>query len=330
MRAGGGDDPEVGLGLARWSREAEADLGEEAVLLAGVAGPARGHHVVPGVGAAAGPGHDVVDVLGRPVAVLAAVAVAGEDGPARERAPGCGTAPGRSGGAGSPTGTGSSARSECSTAPLRATISAFSFSTSTTARRIGTTQSGSKLALSSRALPKRRDLLIGLVANGEVYRGVSPVRVRVPAVVAPLEVGDQVVGVGAAGGAVLGLEAEPQVVGVGQRAGTAGAATSAGGRAAAPGAARSSHSDGRAQHEHGLPAPRTTRRATRSGGSCRHAVRTVPGRPCDPCRRQRARGPLVPSGRPLWRCSWFSPPPRRAATRRSAACSPPCSTTSSA
>ena len=52
-------------------------------------------------------------------------------------------------------GIGSSARSECSTAPLRTMISAFSFSTSTTARRIGTTQSGSKLALSSSALPKR-------------------------------------------------------------------------------------------------------------------------------------------------------------------------------
>ena len=52
-------------------------------------------------------------------------------------APGCGTAPARSGRAGSPTGTGTTARSEWSSAPLRATISAFSFSTSTTARRIG-------------------------------------------------------------------------------------------------------------------------------------------------------------------------------------------------
>src|SRR5690242_13188378 len=55
-------------------------------------------------------------------------------------------------------GTGSWARSERRTAPLRATISAFSLSTRTTARRMGTTQSGSKLALSSRALPKRRHL----------------------------------------------------------------------------------------------------------------------------------------------------------------------------
>src|SRR4029079_3631401 len=52
-------------------------------------------------------------------------------------------------------GTGSWARSECRTAPLRTTISAFSFSTRTTARRMGTTQSGSKLALSSRSLRKR-------------------------------------------------------------------------------------------------------------------------------------------------------------------------------
>ncbi len=46
------------------------------------------------------------------------------------------------------------ARSERNTAPLRATTSALSLRTSTTARRAGTTQSGSKLALRSSALPK--------------------------------------------------------------------------------------------------------------------------------------------------------------------------------
>ena len=48
-------------------------------------------------------------------------------------------------------GTGTLRRSERNSAPLRCTISAFSFSTSTTARRDDTTQSGSKLALSNSA-----------------------------------------------------------------------------------------------------------------------------------------------------------------------------------
>ena len=138
-------------------RRREADLGEEAVLLAGVARPARRHHVVPGVRAATGAGHHVVDVLGRPVAVLAAVPVAGEHGPARQRHPVAVRHPDEVVQA-DHRRHGQPARSEWSSAPLRATISAFSFSTSTTARRIGTTHSGSKLALSSRALPKRRHL----------------------------------------------------------------------------------------------------------------------------------------------------------------------------
>ena len=79
----------------------------------------------------------------------------GRTRPGATAAPGCGTAPARSARGGSRTGSGWSARSEWSSPPLRATISAFSFSTRTTARRIGTTQSGSKLALSSSALPKR-------------------------------------------------------------------------------------------------------------------------------------------------------------------------------
>src|SRR5262249_42973474 len=48
-RARGGDDPQVGLGLTWWMRESQAGLREEAVLLAGVARPARRHHVLPRV-----------------------------------------------------------------------------------------------------------------------------------------------------------------------------------------------------------------------------------------------------------------------------------------
>ena len=96
--AAGGRAPRRGRSSRRWPRprgwrcgyaEAGPSGGrasdEQAVLLAGVARPARRHHVVPGVRTATGPRHDVVDVLGRPVAVLAAVAVAGEHGPARQR-----------------------------------------------------------------------------------------------------------------------------------------------------------------------------------------------------------------------------------------------------
>ena len=52
-------------------------------------------------------------------------------------------------------GTGTTRRSERNSAPLRCTISAFSFSTRTTARRDDTTQSGSKLALSKSARATR-------------------------------------------------------------------------------------------------------------------------------------------------------------------------------
>src|SRR5207249_10823054 len=52
--------------------------------LGGGTGAARGDDVVPGVLAAPGAGHDVVDVLGAVVAVLTTVAVAGEDGPPRQ------------------------------------------------------------------------------------------------------------------------------------------------------------------------------------------------------------------------------------------------------
>ena len=53
---------------------------QQSVLLARVAGPTGGDHVVPRVGAALAPGDDVVDVLRRVAAVLAAMAVASEDG----------------------------------------------------------------------------------------------------------------------------------------------------------------------------------------------------------------------------------------------------------
>ena len=62
-------------------------LVEQAVALAHVARAARGHHVLPRVLAAAAARDDVVDALGRAAAVLAAVAVAGEDAAPVERRP---------------------------------------------------------------------------------------------------------------------------------------------------------------------------------------------------------------------------------------------------
>src|SRR5689334_3535984 len=125
-------------------------------------------------------------------------------------------------------GTGSWARSERRTAPLRATISAFSLSTRTTARRMGTTQSGSKLALSSRALPKRRHLPpVGARRASRSGHGSTASLPGAPfwsgrfrslrVLMAPLEVVDQVVGIGPTIGAVLRLEPEPQVVGIRDR-----------------------------------------------------------------------------------------------------------------
>src|SRR4051812_37739542 len=118
-------------------------------------------------------------------------------------------------------GTGKTARSECRTPPLRATISAFSFSTSTTARRIGTTHNGSKLALSSRALPKRRDLRCRALAFPSVRSVSLPATSegprRVPHPGAPLEVRDEVGGFRPTVGAVLRLEPEPEGLRIGQR-----------------------------------------------------------------------------------------------------------------
>src|SRR6185437_13113310 len=104
-------------------------------------------------------------------------------------------------------GTGTFRRSDRNSAPLRWTISAFSFSTRTTARRDETTQSGSKLALRSSAratvdhLPLRRECTCAL-------RPSLSVRARGPA---PFEIADHVVDPGCRVGSVRGLEAEPQV-----------------------------------------------------------------------------------------------------------------------
>src|SRR6516165_7139244 len=111
-------------------------------------------------------------------------------------------------------------RSEWSSAPLRATISALSLRTRTTARRTDTTQRGSKLALSSRALPKPR-IPPGARAAGGSGRSLlgtlagPPLRFESVLGAAPAEVRHQV---GAArarvGVAVLGLEPEPEVAAI--------------------------------------------------------------------------------------------------------------------
>ena len=69
-------------------------------------------------------------------------------------------------------GTGTFRRSERNSAPLRWTISAFSFSTRTTARRDDTTQSGSKLALSKSA---RATVITSRAAEiSRLYRCAGP------------------------------------------------------------------------------------------------------------------------------------------------------------
>ena len=125
------------------------------------------------------------------VAVLAAVPVAREHGPARAAGPGSGTGTRTKWTRRITAGTGMVMRSEWSSAPLRATISAFSFSTSTTARRIGTTQSGSKLALSISALPKRPRPPLRAARPAASLPARDRLRRACPA---PLEVGHQVVG----------------------------------------------------------------------------------------------------------------------------------------
>src|SRR5712691_7619621 len=106
-------------------------------------------------------------------------------------------------------GTGTVTRSAWNSAPLRWTISAFSFSTSTTARRADTTHRGSKLALSISALPNR---------------DLPDDRRSLPAEsLAPPQVRNQVVTSGTRARSVRGLGPEPDVrpVGVGSERGPA-------------------------------------------------------------------------------------------------------------
>src|SRR5204862_2446964 len=128
-------------------------------------------------------------------------------------------------------GTGKDIRSLRSSAPLRATITAFSLSTSTTARRSGTTHNGSKLALSKSALPKRCSSQVRGAGPG---RRILPARARPTTpwfrhLSTPLEVGHEVQWVGPDSrsaarrtgggliGAVLSLEPEPEVLAIGHR-----------------------------------------------------------------------------------------------------------------
>ena len=73
------EQPQVGPWRPRRPREAETGLVGQPVLLAAVAAPAAGHHVVPAVRAATATRDDVVDVLCLGTAVLAAVTVADEN-----------------------------------------------------------------------------------------------------------------------------------------------------------------------------------------------------------------------------------------------------------
>ena len=176
---------------------------QQPVLLAGVARPARGDDVLPDVLTAARAG----DARGRGSRPAArSTGSGGRRGRTRRGATAarrCGTAPARSGGAGSPTAPAPPTCSAWNSAPLRCTISAFSFSTSTTARRADTTHRGSKLALSISALPNR-DL------------PKRPAQLTGPTL-APPQIRDQVVAAGPCAGAVRGLGPEPQVRPVGTR-----------------------------------------------------------------------------------------------------------------
>src|SRR5437899_509783 len=99
-------------------------------------------------------------------------------------------------------GTGNVSRSERSSPSAAWMTSAFSLSTSTTARRIDTTQSGSKLAFSTSAL------LIG--------RSTLPHGLGVPP--APSEVRDHVGGLGLVLRVAVGrLQTKAQIRGIGGR-----------------------------------------------------------------------------------------------------------------
>ena len=126
-------------------------LRRQPVLLAGVAAPARRDDVVPRVRCRRGSGARRGRGSRRCSRSTGSGARRGRTRPGARAARWRGTARARSARAGSPTGTGTMRRSERNSAPLRCTISAFSLSTSTTARRDDTTHSGSKLAFSKSA-----------------------------------------------------------------------------------------------------------------------------------------------------------------------------------
>ncbi len=119
-------------------------------------------------------------------------------------------------------GTGTARRSERNSAPLRWTISAFSFSTSTTARRAGTTHNGSKLALSRSARATRDHLRCAECTCGAarcppcrpaaVRADSSGAAARVLASTAPCEIGNHIGSDQVGVGAVRGLDSEPRVV----------------------------------------------------------------------------------------------------------------------
>ena len=188
------------MGRAGRRRRRQAGLGEEAVLLAGVArrgttrrrSPTRARRRATAAprGRCSRPPGCSTGSGGR----------RGRTRPAATAAPGCGTAPARSGRAGSPTARARAARSEWSSAPLRATISAFSFSTSTTARRIGHDAERLEAGVEQQRSPQAS----GLLGSGRLgslgrcpaaLRGAPVCDARCAACCpAPLEVGDEVAG----------------------------------------------------------------------------------------------------------------------------------------
>ena len=144
---------------------------------------------------------------------------------------------------------------------------------------------------------------------------------------APVEVGHQSARFGSRARARCRTASRSGTAGipVGQRAGTAGGATTAGRASRSAWRAAVDHSAGRATTSSALRTQNDTGATARTVAVLRVdcGARYLP--------RRRAGLPLwYRRGCTVWRCSWFSPPPRRAAIRRSAACSPRSSTTSSA
>lgn len=79
--SGTGVDPAEAPRRARRPKEHDTSLGGEAVALLYVAPSAAGDHIVPGMGAAPGAGHDMVETLRGCPAVLAQVSISSEDRP---------------------------------------------------------------------------------------------------------------------------------------------------------------------------------------------------------------------------------------------------------